>query len=106
MPFMNSRRIQSALVVASLVLVSCSRTSPHASASSAVGAVNAVVGPEHGALVVVGGGALGPEIYARFLALAGGADAPIVVIPTAGGDSVYPRTGPAFAASPPPAPAT
>jgi cyanophycinase len=39
--------------------------------------------------MVVGGGALGPEIYARFIELAGGPDAPIVVIPTAGGDSVY-----------------
>jgi len=48
------------------------------------------VGPANGSLVVVGGGNLGPEIFARFLALAGGPDAPIVVIPTAGEDSIYP----------------
>lgn len=33
---------------------------------------------------------MGPEILQRFIALAGGPDAPIVVIPTAGEDSVYP----------------
>lgn len=43
-----------------------------------------------GALVIAGGGPLGPEIMGRFIQLAGGADAPIVVIPTAGEDSVYP----------------
>ncbi|MHB8837834.1 MAG: serine hydrolase [Gemmatimonadaceae bacterium] len=48
------------------------------------------VGPATGSLVVVGGGNMGPEILQRFVALAGGPDAPIVVIPTAGEDSVYP----------------
>jgi cyanophycinase len=41
------------------------------------------VGPAKGTLIVVGGGAVGPEIRGRFLELAGGEDAPIVVIPTA-----------------------
>ncbi len=50
----------------------------------------AQVGPAVGSLVVVGGGNMGPEILQRFVALAGGPDAPIVVIPTAGEDSVYP----------------
>lgn len=50
-----------------------------------------VVGPARGTLLVVGGGAIGPEIVGRFIQLAGGPDSPIVVIPTAGGepDSVY-----------------
>ena len=48
------------------------------------------VGPANGALIVAGGGALGREITDRFLELAGGPDAPIVVIPTAGGDTSYP----------------
>jgi cyanophycinase len=48
------------------------------------------VGPPRGAVVVVGGGSLGPEVYARFIELAGGPDALIVDVPTAGGDSVYP----------------
>jgi cyanophycinase len=48
------------------------------------------VPPVQGHLVIAGGGQLGPEITGRFLQLAGGAEAPIVVIPTAGEDSVYP----------------
>ncbi|MEY2880035.1 MAG: hypothetical protein RLZZ15_2415 [Verrucomicrobiota bacterium] len=40
------------------------------------------VGPPRGTLLIVGGGAMGP-LWDVFLALAGGKDAPIVVIPTA-----------------------
>lgn len=40
--------------------------------------------------MVVGGGNVEPDILARFIALAGGPNAPIVVIPTANEDSVYP----------------
>ena len=47
------------------------------------------IGPENGSLVIVGGGRLHSEILERFLDLAGGADAPIVVIPTAGGGEHY-----------------
>jgi len=47
------------------------------------------IGPANGALVIVGGGRLDAAILERFLALAGGADAPIVVIPTAGGGDAY-----------------
>ena len=47
------------------------------------------IGPENGSLVIVGGGRLDSEILERFLDLAGGADAPIVVIPTAGGGDHY-----------------
>lgn len=47
-------------------------------------------GPERGALVIAGGGRLGPEVVGRFVELAGGPDAPIVVIPTAGGAPDYP----------------
>src|SRR5437899_23832 len=49
-----------------------------------------VKGPEHGALVIVGGGRVGPEILTRFFDLAGGRDAPLVVIPTANGADSYP----------------
>lgn len=46
------------------------------------------VGPEKGALVIVGGGTMGPELWNRFIDLAGGpAAASIVIIPTAGDDS-------------------
>lgn len=40
--------------------------------------------------MIAGGGTLGREIMDRFVTLAGGPDASIVVIPTAGEDSVYP----------------
>jgi len=48
-----------------------------------------VSGPETGALIIAGGGKLGPEIVGRFIALAGGPKAKIVVIPTAGEDAAY-----------------
>jgi cyanophycinase len=47
------------------------------------------VGPEHGTLVVVGGAMRSEEIYRRFIELAGGADAHIVLVPTAGEDGEY-----------------
>lgn len=53
-----------------------------------------VKGPEHGALVIVGGGKVGPAILDRFFALAGGKDAPLVVIPTADGKDTYPADWP------------
>ena len=46
-------------------------------------------GPKKGALVVVGGGRLNQEIIQKFIELAGGKDAPIVVIPTASGNAAY-----------------
>jgi cyanophycinase len=42
-----------------------------------------------GSLVIAGGGQLGSDVMGRFVALAGGPNAPVVVIPTAGEDSVY-----------------
>jgi len=47
------------------------------------------VGPERGSLVVVGGAMQSPEIYRRFIELAGGPDAHIVLVPTAGGEEEY-----------------
>jgi cyanophycinase len=41
-------------------------------------------------VLVVGGGSLGPEVLGKFIELAGGPDALIIDVPTAGGDSVYP----------------
>jgi cyanophycinase len=45
------------------------------------------IGPEKGTLVIVGGGRIAPEIAQRFVSLAGGPDANIVVIPTAAPDA-------------------
>ena len=47
------------------------------------------VGPTRGSLVLVGGAMKDPAILERFFRLAGGRDAPIVLIPTAGGQSEY-----------------
>jgi cyanophycinase len=48
------------------------------------------VGPAHGSLIVAGGGDLGREIWGRFVDLAGGEQARIVVIPTAAPDEEIP----------------
>ncbi len=53
------------------------------------GVAMAQQGPERGALVIVGGAMRDPQILDRFMELAGGSDAAIVVIPTAGGAADY-----------------
>lgn len=45
------------------------------------------IGPENGSLVIVGGGKVPAEVWAKFIELAGGEGANIIVIPTALGDS-------------------
>jgi cyanophycinase len=55
------------------------------------------VGPVKGTVVVVGGGAMGPEIFDAFIDAAGGPDALILVVPNASGDTaVRPNTGRAW----------
>ena len=46
-------------------------------------------GPSTGSLVIAGGAVRDPAILAKFFELAGGSDAPIVVIPTAGAGESY-----------------
>jgi cyanophycinase len=53
-----------------------------------------VRGPERGALVIVGGGKVGADILGRLFDLAGGKDAPLVVIPTANGQDDFPGDWP------------
>jgi cyanophycinase len=48
----------------------------------------ATAGPDSGSLVIVGGNMKDSAIINRFIALAGGADAPMIVIPTASGEKV------------------
>jgi cyanophycinase len=50
----------------------------------------AKVGPPGGALIVAGGGQLGPEIMNRFIDLAGGPEARIVILPGAGEQDTFP----------------
>jgi len=45
-------------------------------------------GPENGHLIIAGGALRDPEVFAKFIELAGGEDSHIVVIPTAGGYDV------------------
>ena len=47
------------------------------------------IGPENGHLVIVGGNLQSESIYQRIISLAGGPDASIVIVPTAGGDPTY-----------------
>ena len=46
-------------------------------------------GPEKGSLIIVGGNLQSDSIWQRIISQAGGPDAPIVVIPTAGGEDEY-----------------
>src|SRR5690349_21509924 len=52
------------------------------------------VGPPKGTVIVVGGGTMGPEIYARFIEAAGGPNALIIDVPNAGGAESYGQDGP------------
>ncbi|GAB3551481.1 cyanophycinase [Spirosoma fluminis] len=73
---MPTQRISSFLFLLFIVTSGFAQTTPK------------TVGPEKGALVIVGGGNMGPELWGRFIELAGGAAAAnIVIIPTAGDDS-------------------
>jgi cyanophycinase len=76
---------QAALVSASVLLVAAAP----AAAQFQQQAGPPEVGPANGSLVVVGGAMRSPEIYKRFIELAGGPDAKLVMIPTAGGAEEY-----------------
>ena len=41
------------------------------------------IGPKNGTLLILGGGPISEKLYTKFMELAGGPDAPIIVIPTA-----------------------
>lgn len=77
------KRIRIGIAFAAVMLASTA-----AGQQSGAGAVE-TTGPEKGTLVVVGGGRLSDGIVNRFIELAGGPDASIVVVPTAGGRETY-----------------
>ncbi|MDA0311568.1 MAG: cyanophycinase [Gemmatimonadetes bacterium] len=58
-------------------------------AQARAGAAPTQVGPANGSLLIIGGALRSDEIYERFIELAGGPDAHIVMIPTAGGGEAY-----------------
>ena len=57
--------------------------------SQAGGSDGMTTGPVSGTLLIAGGGRLSDAIIDRFIELAGGADARIVVVPTAAGEESY-----------------
>jgi cyanophycinase len=73
-------------MVPTLLLASLALSAP---TTAQIQEAGPVVGPERGSLVVVGGAMQNPEIYQRFIELAGGPDAHIVLVPTAGGAEEY-----------------
>src|SRR5581483_1850347 len=80
---MNKTKAKYFLTVFILLIIAIPRLCAGGNVSASASA-----GPSKGALVIVGGGRLGPEIVSRFIELAGGAQANFVVIPTAIGDQV------------------
>ncbi len=69
--------------------MSLTRRSFVALAAAAPNASAAKVGPSKGTLIVIGGGVLDSMILHRFIDAAGGADAPVVFVPTAGDKATY-----------------
>jgi cyanophycinase len=74
-------------LVAPLALISLLALPGTGSVAAAQSATK--VGPAHGTVVVVGGGAMGQEIYDAFIDAAGGRDALIIDVPNAGGETSY-----------------
>lgn len=85
---MRIRRRRPALPVALCLMVGAATWVAPAAAQQGRGGPP-MVGPAHGSLVIVGGNLQSPEIYKEFIDLAGGPDAKIVIIPTAGGARTY-----------------
>jgi len=89
---MIQRLVLTAAVVFAAAACGPSRTVTHAGTVLESARGPTVVGPSRGAMVLVGGGRIGPEIIDRFIALAGGPEkARIVVIPTAGEGEAFPQ---------------
>lgn len=88
----TSARTRSVIVVVAIIAAACSGAATQSSSASAATSRTPTVGPPHGSVIVVGGGGQGPEVFAKFIELAGGPDALILDVPTAGGDTAYPPT--------------
>jgi len=86
---MKRTRIAVPLIACVVALLIVTTGSSLAAAGQGRGQRAPEFGPANGALVIVGGAMRDPAILERFLQLAGGPDAPIVVVPTAGGGQDY-----------------
>ena len=82
----RSSRLSPALRIAA---AACLTLIAAQTASSIAPASAQQVGPANGSLIVAGGALSDPAVFARFVDLAGGPSAPIVIIPTAGGAEEY-----------------
>ena len=82
----RSSRLSPALRIAA---TTCLTLIAAQTASSIAPASAQQVGPANGSLIVAGGALSDPAVFARFVDLAGGPSAPIVIIPTAGGAEEY-----------------
>lgn len=78
------------------VLVLCCAALTGCAAAGQSATNDARVGPDRGTLFIAGGGNLGEELIGRFVELAGGADARIVVIPTAATEDSFPESWPSL----------
>ncbi|MDQ8161027.1 MAG: Type 1 glutamine amidotransferase-like domain-containing protein [Gemmatimonadota bacterium] len=90
-PFSAAPRRRVALLLLSVAVsgtAACAGAVPRAMSGSTATSGGPSVGPRSGTVMVVGGGSMGPEVLAQFIAAAGGPDALIVDVPTAGGDSI------------------
>ncbi|HJN83797.1 MAG: cyanophycinase [Verrucomicrobiota bacterium] len=76
------RRFLFPLLTVSLLLQGCAVISPLAGQP-------ATLGPAKGSLIIVGGGGMPKVIFDRFFEAAGGRDAKLVVVPTAGTKDAY-----------------
>ncbi len=85
MSFTRRSLALAALIVPAALAAQKQQAAPKAAAATKVG-------PSRGTVIVVGGGAMGPEIYSEFIKSAGGPDALIIDVPTAGGDTTYTPT--------------
>ncbi len=92
-PILFRSHVRRAITLCALIAVAAcagATASGSGGGSSSLGGAAPIVGPPRGTVVVVGGGGMGPEIYKAFIDAAGGPNALIVDVPTAGGDTIYP----------------
>ncbi len=79
------------LTFALLLFLTAANVTPQTTATNPV-----TTGPASGSLVIAGGGRLSDTIIKRFIDLAGGPDAVIVLVPTAEGSDSYPDSAADF----------